>query len=59
MEEYGAQKLLINNHPSIFCIYLKSSGIDRSITDFINFLVFNWFNDLVKQRREPVKLQRC
>lgn len=49
-----AQKLLINNHPSLLCIYLKSSGIDRSIRDFINFLVFNWFNALVKQRWEPV-----
>lgn len=46
VEEARAQKLLINNNHEIWCVYLKSTGISRSITDFLNIQVFSWFNAL-------------
>lgn len=49
IEEYRAQKLLINNNHGLLRVYLKSTGIGRSITDFLNIQVFNWFNALVNK----------
>lgn len=49
IEEYRAQKLLINNNPALLCIYFKPTGIGRSITGFLNTQVFNWFNASVSK----------
>lgn len=49
IEEYRIQKLLIKNNHELLCAYSKSAGIGRSITDFLNIQVFNWFNALVSK----------
>jgi len=49
IEEYRAQKLLINNNHGLLCVYLKSTGVGSSITDSLNIKVFNWFNALVSK----------
>ena len=49
IEEYRAQNRLINDNHGLLCVYFKSTGRGRSITDFLNIQVFNWFNALVSK----------